>query len=56
MKQDKSILLPQIAYEAYAEYTGNKNYLGKSMPKYNELPDNIKGPGLWHHRQLLKQS
>ncbi|NEP61462.1 MAG: hypothetical protein F6K31_31675 [Symploca sp. SIO2G7] len=31
------------AYEAYAEVTGWKNYQGKLMPQWEELPETIQG-------------
>jgi hypothetical protein len=29
-------------YESYSEVTGNKNFLGKEMPKFDDLPEKIK--------------
>jgi len=32
----------RIAYEAYVDSTGGVNYQGLPMPKYEELPSNIR--------------
>ncbi len=32
----------QAGYEGYAEYTGGKTFDGRNMPKWDELPPNIK--------------
>jgi hypothetical protein len=32
----------QIGYEAYARFTGGKTFDGRQMPKWDELPANIK--------------
>lgn len=34
--------IAQKAYAAYSKTTNNKNFLGKQMPKWESLPDNIK--------------
>lgn len=34
--------LAELAYRAYGRTTGFKNYQGLPMPKYAELPPNIK--------------
>ena len=39
--------LGEIAYEAYADSVGWKNYLGKQMPGWHELPPLIQGA--WRH-------
>lgn len=31
-----------FGYEAYAESSGNKNYQGNPMPKWDDLPKEIK--------------
>jgi hypothetical protein len=39
---DLKKLLAQIAYEAYAEQTGWKNYQGNPMPAWDALPEAIR--------------
>lgn len=34
--------LARIAYTAYGESTGNKNFLGDPMPAWEDLPDSIR--------------
>lgn len=34
--------LAAIAYKAYGDSTGNKNYRGEPMPEYEALPDSIR--------------
>lgn len=34
--------IAQFGYEAYAESSGGKNYEGKPMPKWDELPEAIR--------------
>jgi hypothetical protein len=34
--------LTQMAYRAYGESTGNKNFRGEEMPAYHELPERIR--------------
>ena len=33
--------LARIAYEAYGQATGGKNYQGNPMPEFDDLPDPI---------------
>lgn len=33
----------RLGYEAYAEFTGGKTFDGRDMPKWDDLPDRIKG-------------
>jgi hypothetical protein len=35
--------LARVGYEAYAMFTGGKTFDGRDMPKWDELPDRIKG-------------
>jgi hypothetical protein len=37
-----NINLAEQAYNAYSQATGNKNFMGNEMPKFNNLPENIK--------------
>jgi hypothetical protein len=32
----------RVGYEAYAKHTGGKTYDGRDMPKWQELPGNIR--------------
>lgn len=34
------------AYWAYGQFTGNKNFLGNEMPRWEDLPEKIRGA--WH--------
>jgi hypothetical protein len=34
--------IAKLSYDAYARETDNKNFMGKEMPKFEELPDKIK--------------
>jgi hypothetical protein len=33
--------LAKAGYEAYAASTGNKNFRGEEMPKFEELPESV---------------
>lgn len=33
----------RLGYEAYAAFTGGKTFDGRDMPKWDDLPDRIKG-------------
>lgn len=41
MTQPRPIELAQIAYRAYGESTGFKNFRGDPMPEWDALPDAI---------------
>ena len=34
--------IARFAYEAYAETTGNRNFRGEQMPRFDELPEKIR--------------
>ncbi len=36
-------MLARVAYHAYGEHTDFKNFQGNPMPKWEELPDRIRG-------------
>ena len=38
---DEQIELAQVAYDAYGESTGHKNYQGQPMPVWDDLGDSI---------------
>lgn len=35
--------LAKVSYQAYGDYVDWKNYMGKPMPKWEELPEKIRG-------------
>lgn len=35
--------LAKEAYEAYGKFTDNKNFRGEEMPKWEDLPERIRG-------------
>lgn len=42
-KDQENEYLAEVGYSAYSIYTGNKNYHGGEMPKWNDLPEKIRG-------------
>jgi hypothetical protein len=40
---DDQIVMAKIAYAAYGQTTGFKNFQGNPMPNWDDLPDTIQG-------------
>jgi len=47
--------LAKKAYEAYGQFTNNKNFLGEEMPKWEDLPDKIRGAWAAATKEITKE-
>jgi hypothetical protein len=53
MNEAETLALAEVAYRAYGNSTGNKNFRGEEMPKFDALPDAIKKAWMAAVRAML---